>query len=78
MIVQCDTGVTVEWEYSVRMSDSDGDSYHEEGFPPLECCTPSLGEDVEGEGSFDSLPDLVLSSTALSKTTQVNTAANPC
>ena len=48
------------------MSDSDeGDSYHEEGFPSLQC-------DQDDEGSVDSLPDLVLSAaTTLSQTTQV-------
>ena len=56
------------------MSDSDeGDSYHEEGFPSLQCDHeegfPSLQCD---EGSVDSLPDLVLSAaTTLSQTTQV-------
>jgi len=47
------------------MSDSeDGDSYHEEGFPSLQC-------DQDDEGSVDSLPDLVLSAaTTLSQTTQ--------
>merc|ERR1719341_2849875 len=47
------------------MSDSDdGDSYHEEGFPSLQC-------DQDDAGSVDSLPDLVLSAaTTLSQTTQ--------
>ena len=43
------------------MSDSEGDVYHEEGFPSLH----------SAEGSVDSLPDIVLSSTSLSQTTQV-------
>ena len=49
------------------MSDSeDGDSYHEEGFPSLQCARD------DDEGSVDSLPDLVLSAaTTLSQTTQV-------
>jgi len=47
------------------MSDSEGDSYHEEGFPSLQC---DQGDDA---GSIDSLPDLVLSAaTTLSQTTQ--------
>jgi len=48
------------------MSDSeDGDSYHEEGFPSLQCARD------DDEGSVDSLPDLVLSAaTTLSQTTQ--------
>ena len=47
------------------MSDSEGDSYHEEGFPSLQC-------DQDDNGSVDSLPDLVLSAaTTLSQTTQV-------
>jgi len=46
------------------MSDSEGDSYHEEGFPSLQC-------DQDDNGSLDSLPDLVLSAaTTLSQTTQ--------
>ena len=46
------------------MSDSDGDSYHEEGFPSLQC--------DQDTGSLESLPDLVLSAaTTLSQTTQV-------
>jgi len=50
------------------MSDfEDGDSYHEEGFPSLQC-----GGRDDDEGSVDSLPDLVLSAaTTLSQTTQV-------
>ena len=46
------------------MSDSDADSYHEEGFPSLQC--------DQDTGSLESLPDLVLSAaTTLSQTTQV-------
>ena len=46
------------------MSDSEGDSYHEEGFPSLQC--------DQDDGSVESLPDLVLSAaTTLSQTTQV-------
>jgi len=45
------------------MSDSDADSYHEEGFPSLQC--------DQDTGSLESLPDLVLSAaTTLSQTTQ--------
>lgn len=45
------------------MSDSEGDSYHEEGFPSLQC--------DQDDGSVESLPDLVLSAaTTLSQTTQ--------
>jgi len=47
------------------MSDSEGDSYHEEGFPSLQC------DQDDDAGSVDSLPDLVLSAaTTLSQTTQ--------
>ena len=55
------------------MSDSEGDSYHEEGFPSLQC-------DQDDAGSVDSLPDLVLSAaTTLSQTTQVQIfSSNSC
>ena len=50
------------------MSDSEGDSYHEEGFPSLQC------DQEDDSGSVESLPDLVLSAaTTLSQTTQVET-----
>ena len=49
---------------ALAMSDSEGDSYHEEGFPSLQC--------DQDDGSVESLPDLVLSAaTTLSQTTQV-------
>jgi hypothetical protein len=56
------------------MDDSDGDCYHEEGFPsqlaPGAWSLAPAG--LEGEqGSADSLPDLVLSATVLSPSTQV-------
>ena len=52
------------------MSDSEGDSYHEEGFPSLQC------DQEDDSGSVESLPDLVLSAaTTLSQTTQVETFA---